>query len=86
MRIRTRSVFFLLNIHAAVIKLVTIGAQVTRHVSKTLTKAASGGGEDLRIVEKGEDGREWLIASMKDRDQAFSQIIGFADVKWQVVW
>jgi hypothetical protein len=61
--------------------------KVTRHVQKALSKTDSG--EDLRIVRRGgreRDEEEWLLKNVKDRDQAFSQIVGFASVKWQVVW
>ena len=29
---------------------------------------------------------QYLLRDMAERDQAFSQIVGFADVTWQVVW
>jgi hypothetical protein len=42
-------------------------------------------GKDLRIqVKLGDD--EWVLANRGDRDQAFSQIVGFSKASWQVVW
>lgn len=29
---------------------------------------------------------QYLLLDMAERDQAFSQIVGFADVTWQVAW
>ncbi|KAI5201902.1 hypothetical protein E4T39_05057 [Aureobasidium subglaciale] len=42
-------------------------------------------GKDLRIQSKLGD-EEWVLADMDDRDQAFSQIVGFSNASWQVVW
>ena len=59
-------------------------------MQKALSKTDSG--EDLRVVGKGDgdmDGvgeREWVMGNVEERDQAFSQIVGFAGVRWQVVW
>jgi len=55
--------------------------KVVRIVSKGLGKNS---GEDLKIVGPSES--EFLLKNMKDRDQAFSQIVGFSSVRWQVVW
>lgn len=41
-------------------------------------------GLDLKIKSK--DGREYMLKKMDRRDEAFSQIIGFSDIIWQVVW
>ena len=34
----------------------------------------------------GPGGVEYVVRNMTDRDQAFSQIVGFSLVTWQVVW
>jgi hypothetical protein len=47
-------------------------------------KTKEDSAKDLRIISK--DGEEKVLKSMDKRDQAFSQIIGFSDAAWQVVW
>lgn len=39
---------------------------------------------DLKI--KGRGGREEVLGDVKGRDEAFSQIVGFSEEVWQVVW
>ncbi len=41
-------------------------------------------GQDLKIVSK--DGEEHVLRQVDNRDEAFSQVIGFSNVTWQVVW
>lgn len=41
-------------------------------------------GQDLRIKSK--NGQDWLLRNVDKRDEAFSQVIGFSDVVWQVNW
>jgi hypothetical protein len=55
--------------------------QVTRQIKKNLTKES---GLDLKFT--GPQGVEYTLKNVDDRDQAFSQIIGYSPVKWQVVW
>jgi len=43
-------------------------------------------GRDLRILSKLDGDKEWLLTNMEDRDQAFSQIVGFSKTRWQVAW
>lgn len=52
-----------------------------RIVSKGLSQNS---GEDLKMVTP--DRTEYMLMNMADRDQAFSQIVGFSSVRWQVVW
>jgi hypothetical protein len=58
--------------------------KVNRRVGQNIPKPRRDNGKDLRIIEKG--GKEWLLVNMDQRDKAFSQIIGFSDTTWQVVW
>ncbi len=53
----------------------------TRHVQKTIGKDS---GDDMRLV--GPDGVEYVVSSMEKRDECFSQIVGYSDVTWQIVW
>ena len=55
--------------------------QIMRIVSKVV---GQNSGEDLKI--SGSDGTEFMMMNLKDRDQVFSQIVGFSSVRWQVVW
>ena len=55
-----------------------------RIVAKSIPKVKTDSGKDLRLVSK--TGEEWLLENVDDRDQAFSQIIGFSSTTWQVVW
>lgn len=55
--------------------------QITRHVQKNIGKDS---GDDMKLV--GPNDSEYIMLNMKERDQAFSQIIGFSKVTWQVVW
>lgn len=41
-------------------------------------------GMDLRIQGKG--GWEEVLGDVKGRDEAFSQVVGFSEGVWQVVW
>jgi hypothetical protein len=54
---------------------------VAKKMPKQLTRDS---GKDLKIVTKA--GREWVLSDMQQRDEAFSQIVGFSRTVWQVVW
>lgn len=41
-------------------------------------------GMDLKVRGKG--GREEVLGDVEGRDEAFSQIVGFSEEVWQVVW
>lgn len=41
-------------------------------------------GEDLRLVAPNDV--EYVLMNIEKRDECFSQIIGFSDVTWQIVW
>ncbi|GAM87602.1 hypothetical protein ANO11243_056290 [Dothideomycetidae sp. 11243] len=56
--------------------------KIERHVSKALS--ARDTGKDLRIVSDTQVERD--LIGVDERDQAFSQIVGFSDVTWQIVW
>ena len=44
-------------------------------------------GMDLKIRGKGgKGGKEEVLGDVKGRDEAFSQIVGFSEEVWQVVW
>lgn len=58
--------------------------KVDRIASKTLSKGGSG--KDLRVVTKHAEEHEYLLVDLDDRDQAFSQIVGFSNTNWQIVW
>ncbi|THX29280.1 hypothetical protein D6D10_08964 [Aureobasidium pullulans] len=46
-----------------------------------------GSGKDLRIASNLADVEgEAILKDMDDRDQAFSQIVGFSEITWQIVW
>ncbi len=53
-----------------------------RQVSKTMPGNDSG--KDLRLISKTSEER--VMVNVDNRDQAFSQIIGFSDTTWQIVW
>lgn len=58
--------------------------KVDRVASKTISKTDSG--KDLRIVSKHAEEHEWMLVNVDGRDQAFSQIVGFSNTLWQIVW
>jgi hypothetical protein len=41
-------------------------------------------GKDLKLVTK--TGVEYLLVDMEQRDEAFSQIVGFSQTSWQIIW
>lgn len=41
-------------------------------------------GLDLKVKSKG--GMEYMLKKVDGRDEAFSQIVGFSEIIWQVVW
>ena len=56
-----------------------------RTVTKTIPqKLKTDSGRDLTLFDK--VGKQWLLKSLDQRDEAFSQIVGFSKSKWQVVW
>lgn len=42
-----------------------------------------GGKEGDDIVFVDNDGREYKVSGLKERDLAFSQIIGYSGIRWQ---
>ncbi|KAH7086267.1 hypothetical protein FB567DRAFT_444293 [Paraphoma chrysanthemicola] len=48
------------------------------------SKLTTDSGKDLKLVMM--DGEEYLVVNMEQRDEAFSQIVGFSATKWQIVW
>jgi len=54
---------------------------VQMHIPKKLQMDS---GQDLKIGSR--DGKEYLLKQVDKRDEAFSQIVGFSNVAWQVVW
>ncbi|KFZ17840.1 hypothetical protein V501_01530 [Pseudogymnoascus sp. VKM F-4519 (FW-2642)] len=56
-------------------------AEITRQAKRALS---SDSRQDLMVAGLGD--KQYLLLDMAQRDQAFSQIVGFADVTWQVVW
>lgn len=54
-----------------------------RHVEKMM-KILKECEKDLRMVDC--DGREWVLRDVERRNEAFSQIVGFSQTAWQVVW
>jgi hypothetical protein len=56
-----------------------------RLVSKKIpNKLQKDSGKDLKLVLK--NGAEILLSDMVQRDEAFSQIVGFSQSTWQIVW
>lgn len=56
-----------------------------RVASKNIpNKLQKDSGQDLKIGTR--DGREYLLKQVDKRDEAFSQIVGFSNITWQVVW
>jgi hypothetical protein len=67
-----------------------------------LSKLKSDSGKDLKIIAKvpggvsgvgvvndlgaAKENKEFVLVSVDLRDQVFSQILGFSDTTWQVVW
>lgn len=58
--------------------------KIERNKSKLLSGRDTG--KDLRICSKLDGDGEWVLTGMEDRDQAFSQIVGFSKTRWQVAW
>lgn len=87
--ISSRSIRFETNIGHRVVfvlnyDLIYTIAKKERNISKM--KPGSDTGKDLRISSKLDGDGEWLLTNMENRDQAFSQIVGFSKTKWQVAW
>jgi hypothetical protein len=56
-----------------------------RIVAKKIpNKLQRDSGKDLKLVMK--DGREWVLSDMVQRDEAFSQVVGFSRTVWQIIW
>jgi hypothetical protein len=59
--------------------------KVDRQVAKNIPgKLVRDSGKDLKFVVG--LGREWVLRDVEQRDQAFSQVIGFSRTTWQIVW
>ncbi|KAF2794867.1 hypothetical protein K505DRAFT_407283 [Melanomma pulvis-pyrius CBS 109.77] len=58
--------------------------KVDRIVSKNMPKPKLDTGKDLKIVSQG--GAKYLVENVDQRDQVFSQVLGFSNAAWQVVW
>ncbi|KAH7113243.1 hypothetical protein B0J11DRAFT_572725 [Dendryphion nanum] len=58
--------------------------KIDRVVAKKISKVKHDSGEGLKLVSK--EGKEWELENMDERNQAFSQIVGFSPVTWQVIW
>jgi len=54
---------------------------VQKHIPSRLQKDA---GQDLKIGSKA--GEEYLLKQVDRRDEAFSQVVGFSNITWQIVW
>ena len=56
-----------------------------RIVQKNIpSKLQRDSGQDLKIISR--DGMEHMLKQVEKRDEAFSQIVGFSNIPWQVVW
>lgn len=60
--------------------------KVDRVASKKIPKPEpiKDSGKDLKFVDR--EGKEYLLNNVDGRDEAFSQVVGFSDTDWQVVW
>jgi hypothetical protein len=59
--------------------------KVDRQVAKNVPgKLVRDSGKDLKFTDW--QGGEWVLRDVDQRDQAFSQILGFSRSTWQVVW
>lgn len=54
--------------------------------NKSKLSPGSDTGRDLRVCSRLNGDGEWILMGMEDRNQAFSQIIGFSETRWQVAW
>tara|TARA_R110002003_G_scaffold54_9_gene4747 strand:+ start:13070 stop:13975 length:906 start_codon:yes stop_codon:yes gene_type:complete len=48
------------------------------------SKLTTDSGKDLKLVTK--EGKEYVMKNLEQRDEAFSQIVGFSHTTWQIVW
>lgn len=55
--------------------------KVTRHVKKAIREES---GSDLLFVDDAD--QEFMVTGVEERDQVFSQVVGYSGIKWQVVW
>lgn len=56
-----------------------------RIVQKSIpSKLQRDSGQDLKFCSR--SGREFVLKRVDKRDEAFSQVIGFSNIPWQVVW
>lgn len=59
--------------------------KVDRVVTKNIpSKLQSDSGKDMRIISR--SGETHLLEKVDKRDEAFSQMIGFSKITWQVLW
>ncbi|KAH8728319.1 hypothetical protein GQ44DRAFT_724328 [Phaeosphaeriaceae sp. PMI808] len=65
-------------------QLVKIEKQDRIVAKKIPSKLATDSGKDLKLVTR--SGLEYLLENMEQREEAFSQIVGFSHTTWQVVW
>ena len=55
--------------------------QVAKKIPSQLT---TDSGKDLKLVMK--SGQEYLLKDLEQRDEAFTQIVGFSQTTWQIIW
>jgi hypothetical protein len=58
--------------------------KIDRVVGGNIPKPKSDNGKDLKLKNK--VGQEWVLTNVDLRDQVFSQVLGFSDSVWQIVW
>lgn len=58
--------------------------KINRIVKQNIPTPKTDSGKDLKLVSK--SGEEWEVTNVDSRDQVFSQVLGFSDAEWQVVW
>ena len=65
-----------------------VRVEKVNRIAKRSLKGASG--EDLRISVENKKFKgvetEVLFKDLHQRDQLFSQVVGFSEVRWQVAW
>ena len=58
--------------------------KINRVIESNMPKFFNDTGKDMKLQSK--EGREWVLTNVDLRDQVFSQIVGFSDSVWQIVW
>jgi hypothetical protein len=72
------------HLHVAYDQIEKLEKQDRVVTKKIPSQLKTDSGKDMKMVTK--TGLEYLLTDMEQRDEAFSQIVGFSQTEWQIIW